>query len=192
MKEPFAFWPLDNPLNIRLFLADLRSVWTFFMAESNDAHFMGIALEEAKKGDRSGEVPIGAVLALNGQVIAQAHNRCLATRDPTAHAEVLVIREAAKRLGNYRLLGSDLYVTVEPCAMCVGALIQARISRLVFGAFEEKTGMVSSRLALLDASYFNHRIEAVGGVRGEECRQILQGFFREKRGKTKPSELFPT
>jgi len=162
------------------------------MAESNDVRFMGIALEEAKKGAQAGEIPIGAVLALRGDIIARAHNRCVASRDPTAHAEILVIREAAKRLANYRLLGADLYVTVEPCAMCVGAMIQARVSRLVFGTHEEKTGMVESRLPLLDSSLFNHRIEAVGGVLGEECRQVLQGFFREKRAKTTPSELFLT
>lgn len=160
------------------------------MARSNDMHFMGMALEEGQKGARAGEIPVGAVLVINGEVIARDHNRCVATKDPTAHAEILVIREGAKRLKNYRLLGSNLYVTVEPCAMCVGAMIQARISRLVFGAPEEKTGMVQSRLALLDHSFFNHRIETVGGVLAEECRQLVQGFFREKREKTTRSDLF--
>lgn len=160
------------------------------MAESNDVHFMGMALKEAQKAARAGEVPIGAVLVLRGEAIARDHNRCVATTDPTAHAEILVIREAAKRLRNYRLLGCDLYVTVEPCTMCVGAMMQARISRLVFGAPEEKTGMVQSRSALLDSPFFNHRIETVGGVLTEECRRLIQGFFGEKREKTTPSESF--
>ena len=159
------------------------------MTQPNDMHFMGIALEEAQKGARAEEIPIGAVLVLGGKVMARNHNRCVTTGDPTAHAEIVVIREAAKRLRNYRLLGSVLYVTVEPCVMCVGAMIHARISRLVFGAPEEKTGMVQSRLALLDGSLFNHRIETVGGIRVEECRQLLQGFFRERREKTVQPEL---
>ncbi len=160
------------------------------MTPLSDVLFMRIALEQAQKGAQAGEIPIGAVLVLNGEVIAQDHNRCVATKDPTAHAEILVIREAARRVQNYRLVGSDLYVTVEPCAMCVGAMIQARISRLVFGVPEGKSGMVQSRLALLNHSFFNHRIETVGGVLREECRQILQAFFRERREKTTPSELF--
>jgi len=161
------------------------------MARSSDMHFMGMALEEAHKSARAEEIPIGAVLVLEGQVIARDHNRCVASNDPTAHAEILVIREASRRLKNYRLLGSDLYVTVEPCAMCVGAMVQARISRLVFGAPEEKTGMVQSRLGLLKHSFFNHRIETVGGVRAEECRSLVQGFFRQKREKPARPEPSP-
>lgn len=156
------------------------------MAEPDDVHFMGMALKEAQKGARAGEIPIGAVLVFKGEVIARDHNRCIASNDPTAHAEILVIREGAKRLGNYRLLGCDLYVTVEPCAMCVGGMIQARISRLVFGVPEEKTGMVQSRLALLDSLFFNHRIETVGGVLTEECRRLVHEFFKEKREKATP------
>ncbi|NIQ37954.1 MAG: tRNA adenosine(34) deaminase TadA [Proteobacteria bacterium] len=161
------------------------------MASWNDSYFMKLALEEARKGAQAGEVPIGAILALNGKVIAQDHNRCIGTTDPTAHAEILVIREAGERLKNYRLLGSDLYVTVEPCAMCVGAMIQARISRLVFGALENKTGMVQSRLSLLNNPLFNHRIETMGGVLADECREMVQGFFREKRENTVPCKLSP-
>ena len=157
------------------------------MAESKDVYFMELALQEAQRGAQSGEVPIGALLAIEGEVIAKAHNRCVTGQDPTAHAEILVIREAAKRIGNYRLPGSDLYVTVEPCTMCVGAMIQARISRLVFGAHEERTGMVESRVPLLNSPFFNHRIVAVGGVLREECGELVQGFFMEKRGKTTPS-----
>jgi tRNA(adenine34) deaminase len=156
------------------------------MAESNDVHFMELALQEAQQGAQAGEIPIGACLTLEGEVIAKAHNRCVTNQDPTAHAEILVIREAAKRIGNYRLPGCDLYVTVEPCVMCVGAMIQARISRLVFGAYEEKTGMVESRLPLLNSPSFNHRIVTVGGILKGECRQLVQGFFMEKRGKTTP------
>jgi len=162
------------------------------MNKFDDSHFMAMALEEARKGAGAGEIPIGAVLVMNGEVIARDHNRCLATNDPTAHAEILVIRKASKTLGNYRLLGSVLYVTIEPCAMCIGGMIQARVSRLIFGALEEKTGMVKSRLALLHDSLFNHRIEAMGGVLAEDCRKLVQGFFREKRGRRTPPELFQT
>ena len=151
------------------------------MAGSDDIRFMGIALEEAEESAQADEIPIGAVLVWNGKVIARNHNRCVTANDPTAHAEILVIREAARKLGNYRLVGADLYVTVEPCMMCVGAMLQARISRLVFGIAEEKTGMVQSRLALLDSPFLNHRIEAVGGVRAEECRLLIQEFFRGRR-----------
>jgi tRNA(adenine34) deaminase len=159
------------------------------MVEFNEMDFMGMALEQARKGARAEEIPIGAVLVLGGKVMARNHNRCVTTQDPTAHAEILVIREAAKKLRNYRLLGSVLYVTVEPCVMCVGAMIHARISRLVLGAPEEKTGIVQFRLALLDGSLFNHRIETVGGICVEECRQLVQGFFRERRQKTMQPEL---
>ena len=142
---------------------------------------MGIALEEAEDSAQAGEIPIGAVVVQNGKIIARNHNRCITANDPTAHAEILVIREAAQKLGNYRLVGSDLYVTVEPCIMCVGAMLQARISRLVFGIPEEKMGVVQSRLALLDAPFLNHRIEAMGGVRAEECRLLMQEFVRGRR-----------
>jgi tRNA(adenine34) deaminase len=151
------------------------------MAGSDDIRFMGIALEEAEGSAQAGEIPIGAVVVQNGKIIARNHNRCITANDPTAHAEILVIREAAQKLGNYRLVGSDLYVTVEPCIMCVGAMLQARISRLVFGIPEEKMGVVQSRLALLDAPFLNHRIEAMGGVRAEECRLLMQEFFRGRR-----------
>ena len=153
------------------------------MAETDDRHFMEIALEEARKRAEPEEVPVGAVLVFHGEIIAKNHNRCVTTRDPTAHAEILVLREAAKKLKNYRLPGTVLYVTVEPCAMCVGAMIQARISRLVFGTCEEKTGMVQSRVSLLDDGIFNHRVETVGGVLAAECRALIQEFFRVKRQK---------
>ena len=184
-------WALDNSLIIRVFLAGPLSIWKVPMVEFHDIRFMRMALEEAHKGALIGEVPIGAVLVLGGEVLARNHNRCLTERDPTAHAEILVIREAAKRLNNYRLLGSKLFVTVEPCAMCVGAMIQARISRLVFGIHEEKTGMVESRLTLLNYPFCNHQIEAVAGVLAEECRQLVQRFFREKRKRTDQPHSFP-
>jgi tRNA(adenine34) deaminase len=150
-----------------------------------------MALEEAQRGAQAEEVPVGAVLVFNGEVVAQNHNRMVTSKDPTAHAEILVIRQAAQKLENYRLLGSDLYVTLEPCIMCVGAMIQARISRLVFGAPEEKTGMVQSRMALLSYPVFNHRIDIVGGVLADECRRLVQGFFREKREETTEPRPFP-
>ena len=160
------------------------------MAETDDRCFMEMALEEARKSAETEEVPVGAVLVRNGEIIAKNHNRCVTTRDPTAHAEILVIRQAARKLKNYRLPGTVLYVTVEPCAMCVGAMIQARISRLVFGTCEEKTGMVQSRLALLDDGIFNHRIETVGGVLATECRALIQEFFRARRQKSLQSSPF--
>jgi tRNA(adenine34) deaminase len=161
------------------------------MSESGDRHFMGIALDEAVKAAQAEEIPIGAVLVLNGELIAQDHNRCVGTKDPTAHAEVLVIREAARRLKNYRLPGSHLYVTVEPCAMCVGAMIQARIARLVFGVTDEKTGVVESQLALLSYPFLNHRVESVGGILARECRQVVQAFFKRKRDKAGRLRSFP-
>jgi tRNA(adenine34) deaminase len=146
-----------------------------------DLHLMETALKEARKGARAGEVPIGAVLVMKGTVIARAHNACVTTEDPTAHAEIMVLRKAARILKNYRLCGCELFVTIEPCAMCVGAMIQARVSRLVYGAPEEKTGMVESRLPLLHSGIFNHHIETTGGVLRKECTQLIQEFFVAKR-----------
>jgi tRNA(adenine34) deaminase len=138
------------------------------------------ALDQARAALGLGEVPVGAVLVGAGRVLAEAHNQPIGQKDPTAHAEILALRRGAAAAGNYRLPATTLYVTVEPCLMCVGALVNARVSTLVYGAPEPKFGAVSSRLAL-DALGLNHRIEVVPGVLAEECRALLVDFFRSRR-----------
>jgi tRNA(adenine34) deaminase len=142
---------------------------------------MRIALEEASKAGEEGEVPIGAVLVSRGEVIGKGRNRPIALCDPSAHAEILALREGAKGVKNYRLPESTLYVTLEPCVMCAGAVLQARIGRLVFGAEDPKGGAVSSLYALLEDGRPNHRVEVTSGVLREECRELLRRFFRERR-----------
>jgi tRNA(adenine34) deaminase len=146
----------------------------------NDAKFMRAALAEAAKAAARGEVPVGAVLARDSRVIARGSNRPVGASDPTAHAEIVAIRQAAKRLGNYRLNGCDLYVTVEPCAMCLGAVVQARIRRLVFGALDPKAGAVASTMAF-PFERLNHRPEITGGVLASESASLLRDFFRRRR-----------
>ena len=143
---------------------------------------MEAALAEAHRGEEEGEVPVGAVVVAEGEIIARAHNRPIAACDPTAHAEILALRAAAERRGNYRLGGCDLYVTLEPCAMCVGALIHGRLRRLIYAARDPKAGAVASRLRLLDSPHFNHRIEVTAGVLAEEAAALLQRFFALRRG----------
>ena len=142
---------------------------------------MRIALEQAYQALREGEVPIGAVLISEGEVIAQAHNMPISLNDPTAHAEILVLREAALRKNNYRLPNTVLYVTVEPCVMCIGAILQARVATVVFGAFDPKAGACGSLHAIPSAPGVNHKIKVVTGVLERECREILQAFFKTKR-----------
>jgi tRNA(adenine34) deaminase len=149
-----------------------------------DANFMRRALREAQKADSEGEVPVGAVVVRDEKIIARAHNRPLGLSDPSAHAEVLALRRAAKKLGNYRLKGCDLYVTIEPCAMCVGAIIQARLRRLVFGTPDPKAGACGSALAVLNHPKVNHQVEVVSGVLAEESARILRDFFRCRRRRT--------
>jgi tRNA(adenine34) deaminase len=147
-----------------------------------DHHFMGEALDAARKGMAAGEVPVGAVLVgEGGEVLAKTHNRPIVMSDPTAHAEVLALRSAAARLGNYRLPGTTLYVTIEPCIMCVGAIIQARVRRLVFGASDPKGGACVSLYRLPEDPRLNHRLEVTGGIREAECRELLQEFFKARR-----------
>ena len=148
---------------------------------------MQVALAEARIAAGEGEVPVGAVAVFDGEVLARAHNRTIALNDPTSHAEMLALRGAAARLGNYRLNGVDLYVTLEPCAMCAGALVQARMRRLVYGADDPKAGAVRSCAQLLEAPFINHRIEVRSGVLGEACGALLQEFFAERRGERKPA-----
>ena len=143
---------------------------------------MGLALEEAKKGAERGEVPVGAVLiASDGEALGRACNSSIHLSDPTAHAEILVLREGGKRIGNYRLPGSTLYVTIEPCSMCAGAIIQARLARLVFGARDPKAGGVVSLYEILNDGRLNHRVEIREGVREEECRFLIHSFFENQR-----------
>jgi len=142
---------------------------------------MSQALELARRGAEQGEVPVGALVVLDGEIIGQGYNCPIWKNDPTAHAEIQAIRQAAEKIGNYRLVGSTLYVTLEPCVMCVGAIIHARIDRLVFGASEHKTGAVSSVFELLHAEQHNHRLECDGAVLADECGQLLKDFFRARR-----------
>jgi tRNA(adenine34) deaminase len=143
---------------------------------------MRIALTAAKEAEELGEVPIGACLVdLNGEILAVCGNRTITNCDPTAHAEVLVIREASKKIGNYRLTDTTIYTTIEPCAMCAGSLIHARIARLVFGSHDKRFGAVESTFNLCDTSSLNHQLEITSGVLAEECRQIMQDFFKQKR-----------
>jgi tRNA(adenine34) deaminase len=151
------------------------------MDMDRDEQFMRLALAEAEKAIQEGEVPVGAVVVRGGEVIASAHNGPVGLNDPSAHAEILALRRAAAAEGNYRLAGATLYVTIEPCLMCSGALIHARVSRLVFGAPDPKGGAVVSLYGLLEDARLNHRVEVTGGVLKEACSEILSRFFREKR-----------
>jgi tRNA(adenine34) deaminase len=144
-------------------------------------HFMGVALEEAQRAAEAGEVPVGAVAVLDGRQIAAASNRTIRDCDPTAHAEIVALRAAARELGNHRLTGLDLYVTIEPCAMCAGAIIQARIARVIYGADDAKGGAVSSSFNVLDHPQLNHRVEVVANIRADECAALLQSFFALRR-----------
>jgi tRNA(adenine34) deaminase len=148
-----------------------------------DEKYMRMALEEAQKAGRRGEVPVGAVLLKGGQVLSKDHNRCIELSDPTAHAEVLVLRRGGKILRNYRLNDTMMYVTAEPCPMCVSAMVHSRISRLVFGTLEPKFGAVESKIKLLNDHGLNHKIKVDRGILEKECASLLKGFFEEKRIK---------
>ena len=151
------------------------------MEPATDEGHMREALAEAARGAAAGEVPVGAVVVIDGDVVARAHNAPIAQVDPTAHAEVLALREAAREVGNYRLTRATLYVTVEPCAMCCGAVLQARLARVVYGAADAKTGAVESRHRLLDDPRLNHRVVAQGGVLAAESVALLREFFESRR-----------
>jgi tRNA(adenine34) deaminase len=144
---------------------------------------MRLALDEARQGLQLGEVPVGAVVVLDGQVVAAGFNQPIRAVDPTAHAELVALRRAARALGNYRLPGTTLYVTLEPCLMCVGATLNARVASVVYGAPEPKSGAIASILTLADVPA-NHRFEVVAGVLEDECRQLLADFFRFRREET--------
>jgi tRNA(adenine34) deaminase len=142
---------------------------------------MDEALVEARRARDSAEVPIGAVIALNGEIVGRGFNHPISAVDPTAHAEISAMREAASRVGNYRLTGATLCVTIEPCLMCVGAMVHARIGTLVYGAAEPRTGAIVSTVRGVELPGHNHRVEVVSGVREEECRNLMVEFFKERR-----------
>ena len=146
-----------------------------------DEKWMSFALEQARKAEKEGEVPVGAILVKDDLVIARAHNKPISSNDPTAHAEIQLLRTAGEALKNYRLPGTTLYVTLEPCAMCLGAIMHARIERVVFGAHDPKTGVCGSSENFMEANCFNHKIDLVSGVLENESKQLLKNFFNSRR-----------
>ncbi|MFP3866931.1 MAG: tRNA adenosine(34) deaminase TadA [Desulfobacteraceae bacterium] len=150
--------------------------------ETRNSFYMNKALSEARQALAAGEVPVGAILVgADGEIWGRAHNQPIGLADPTAHAEILALRQAAVRVGNYRLPGTSLYVTIEPCLMCIGAIIQARLTRLVFGAPDPKAGACISLYQIPTDLRLNHRLEVEGGIREPECRALMQEFFRQRR-----------
>src|SRR5262245_991855 len=143
---------------------------------------MAVALDEARRGLEAGEVPVGALVVVGDDIVARAHNAPITLADPTAHAEILALRQAARALGNYRLTSATLYATVEPCPMCCGAALHARVARVVYGAPDPKAGAVDSLYRLLDDDRLNHRADAVGGVLADESTALLRRFFERRRG----------
>jgi len=150
-------------------------------ATTDEEFFMRRALQLAREGGALGEVPVGAVVVRNGEIVGEGFNQPISSRDPTAHAEIVALRDAAQRIGNYRLVDCDLYVTLEPCLMCCGALVHARVREVVFGTDEPKAGSVRSRMNALEMPHLNYRVAARGGVLAEECAALLSGFFRARR-----------
>lgn len=150
-------------------------------SETDLAH-MRAAMAEANKADAENEIPVGAVVAIDGNEIASAHNCSIVDNDPSAHAEIVALRKACKSTGNHRLADATIYVTLEPCAMCVGAIAQARISRLVFGAYDPKAGAAGSAVDLIGSKALNHRFEVNGGVLADDCGALLKEFFNKRRG----------
>lgn len=149
--------------------------------ESRDEQYMRLALELAMRAAKQGEVPVGAVVVIGGEVVGSGFNSPISRSDPTAHAEILALREAAGAVGNYRLPGATLYVTLEPCVMCAGAIVQARLARLVFGSRDLRFGAVRSKFRLADSELLNHRLEITEGVLGAECAAVLRDFFQTRR-----------
>ena len=154
------------------------------MIEDVDVTFMRQAIELARKGRESNEVPVGAVVTFKGEIIGKGFNKCIQNHDPTAHAEIIAIRAAAKHVGNYRLNECNLYVTLEPCLMCFGALVHARISKLIYGADDIKTGALQHNKDQINFTKLNHKFEITSGILKEECAELLSSFFKEKRLKS--------
>ena len=181
--DPLSAW--RSPFLSRM-LVSANDCWSRLRAilsvmSDLDTQFMREALVEARKAGAAGEVPIGAVAVREGSVIARSGNRTIRDGDPTAHAEILVLREAARALTNYRLAGTTLYVTIEPCSMCAGAMIQARVPRLVYGADDPKGGAARTCFQILSDARLNHRVEIKSGVLAEECAAVIQSFFSARR-----------
>jgi|TARA_B110000008_G_scaffold249424_1_gene262141 tRNA(adenine34) deaminase len=154
--------------------------------EQTDQNFMKLALEQGQLAYHAGEVPVGAVVVLDGQVIGRGYNKPITSLDPSAHAEVVALRDAALNIGNYRLANAVLYVTVEPCTMCSGLLVHSRIARLVYGTTEPKSGVIESAMCLLEQPFYNHKIEITGGVLAQEASTLMSDFFTMRRaGKKK-------
>jgi tRNA(adenine34) deaminase len=151
------------------------------MQNKTDQSWMSIAIELAKQAGESGEVPVGAVLILDDKVIGKGRNQSIELNDPSAHAEIQALREAGSKIGNYRLNRSKIYVTIEPCTMCIGALVHARIEKLIFGAREKKSGAVSYLNDIREKNSFNHRFKVIEGVLEDECSQLMRNFFRARR-----------
>ena len=154
------------------------------MQPGEDAAWMELALEQARLAALAREVPVGALVIRDGEIIGQGHNRNLLDNDPTAHAEIVALRQAAARVGNHRLIGCTMVATIEPCSMCAGALIHARIARLVYGAADPKAGAAGSTVQVINHPSLNHRMEVTAGVLADKCSEILQQFFRHKRQQT--------
>ena len=148
---------------------------------ASDEYWMSLALEQARAGADAGEVPVGAVLVKEGRVLARAFNQPISSCDPSAHAEIAVIRRGARELANYRLTGTSLFVTIEPCAMCAGALVHARVARLVYGAPEPRAGAIESHIGLLRQPHLNHHVDVTGGVLADECAELMRAFFASRR-----------
>jgi tRNA(adenine34) deaminase len=158
-------------------------------ADFDDEHWMRLALDLARRAEHAGEVPVGAVLVKDGEIVGSGFNHPIGAHDPSAHAEIGALRDAGRRLGNYRLPGTTLYCTLEPCPMCAGAIVHARVARVVFGTADPKGGACGSVFDLLPSDErFNHRTLAEGGVLAEECGQLLRGFFRARRGGASDAE----
>jgi tRNA(adenine34) deaminase len=152
-------------------------------------YFMHKALEQAILAESIGEIPVGAVVVLNNRIVGQGYNRSIVDNDPSLHAEMVAVRSAAKALGNYRLNGASIYVTLEPCSMCAGLLVHSRIKNLIFGAHDKKTGAAGSVMNIVQHDTLNHKMEVVSGVLGEECSQHLSQFFKARRAQIKARKL---
>ena len=150
---------------------------------------MAQAIIEAQKADAKNEVPVGAVVVLDGEVIGRGFNQPISSCDPCAHAEVIALRDAAKNIQNYRLADATLYVTIEPCTMCAGAIVHSRVAKLVYGATEPKSGVVESQEVIFEKPYFNHQLEVEAGVMAEECTGVIQAFFKRRREEKKAEKL---
>src|SRR5215470_16136217 len=156
-----------------------------------DAHWMELALELARSAAAAGEVPVGAVVVKDGVVVGRGHNRNLTDNDPTAHAELVALRDAAARLGNHRLVGCAIFATIEPCAMCAGAMVHSRLARLVYGASDPKAGAAGSVLTVLNHPRLNHRMEVTSGVLADQCSEVLTSFFQSRRDLSRVAGVIP-